>query len=45
MKLVYKHIYLYFGLAEPLAKKPLGELVEMFGPQLKLPEDFANPDR
>ncbi len=30
---------------EPLAKKPLGELVEMFGPQLKLPEDFANPDR
>lgn len=29
----------------PLAKKPLGELVEMFGPQLELSEDFANPDR
>lgn len=28
-----------------LAKKPLGELVELFGAQLKLPEDFGSPDR
>lgn len=30
---------------EGLAKKPLGELVELFGAHVKLPENFGSPDR
>ena len=33
------------GRADRLAKKPLGELIELFGPQVELPDDFGAPSR
>ncbi len=33
------------GRADRLANKPLGELMELFGPRAELPDDFGNPSR